>query len=385
MSEPLDLIIAGGGLAGGLAALALATRRPDVRFVLLEQGPEFGGNHVWSFFDSDVARADHDLIDPIGRSHWPDHEIHFPARSRTLSIGYNSIRSADLDRALRSALSPQQFRTGAEIVELGTGHALLGSGERITARGVIDARGPQRMAGLDLGWQKFLGRTYRFPRPHGRSRPVIMDALVDQADGYRFIYSLPFSPTILMVEDTYYSSSPVIEQERLTDGLDVLASELGGAGARVIAEESGVLPVLLGGEVDALWPATGPRVARLGLRGGFFHPTTGYSLPDAVRNAALLCEQRDFASARLRTLFHTRARTLWADRHFFQLLNRMLFNAAEPERRYAVLEHFYRLPEALIGRFYAAQLSAIDKLRIISGRPPVPIGRALAAMRGRAA
>jgi lycopene beta-cyclase len=61
----------------------------------------------------------------------------------------------------------------------------------------------------------------------------------------------------------------------------------------------------------------------------------------------------------------------------------MLFNAAEPDQRYAVLEHFYRLPEPLVGRFYAAQLSAIDKLRIVSGRPPVPIGRALAALRGR--
>jgi lycopene beta-cyclase len=383
VSKDLDLIIVGGGLAGGLAALGLAQRRPDVRFLLLEQGAGFGGNHVWSFFDSDVISADRDLIDPVKRSRWPEHEIHFPKRSRTLGIGYNSIRSEDFDRALRARLRPEQYRTGASIAELGSGHVLLDDGERIEASGVIDARGPERMAGLDLGWQKFVGRTYRYEQPHGRTRPVIMDAMVDQSDGYRFIYSLPFSPTTLMVEDTYYSSSPVVDRDRLGSGLDTIAGKLAGAEGTVISEETGVLPVLLGGDVDALWPERGARIARLGLRGGFFHPTTGYSLPDAVRNAALLCQQRDFTSARLHDLFHTRARTLWADRHFFQLLNRMLFNAAEPDQRYAVLEHFYRLPEPLVGRFYAAQLSAIDKLRIVSGRPPVPIGRALAALRGR--
>ena len=385
MSKPLDLIIAGGGLAGGLAALALSKRRPDVQFVVVEQGAGFGGNHTWSFFDSDVLGADRDLIDPIDRSRWAEHEIHFPKRSRTLGIGYNSIRSEDFSRALRAALRPGQYRTGAAIAELGSGHALLDTGERIEARGVIDARGPSAMSGLDLGWQKFVGRTYRFDRPHGRSRPVIMDSLVDQSEGYRFIYSLPFSATELMVEDTYYSASSVIDRERLGAGLDALGEQLGGSAGEVIAEETGVLPVLLGGEVDSLWPTKGPQLARLGLRGGFFHPTTGYSLPDAVRNAALLCQQRDFGSARLHALFHTRARTLWAERRFFQLLNRMLFNAAEPHERYAVLEHFYRLPEPLIGRFYAAQLSGIDKLRIVSGRPPVPIGRALAALRGKAA
>jgi lycopene beta-cyclase len=72
---------------------------------------------------------------------------------------------------------------------------------------------------------------------------------------------------------------------------------------------------------------------------------------------------------------------LWKERAFYQLLNRMLFRAAPPEDRYRVLEHFYRLPEPLISRFYAGRLTRLDKLRIVSGRPPVPIGKALAALR----
>jgi lycopene beta-cyclase len=86
-------------------------------------------------------------------------------------------------------------------------------------------------------------------------------------------------------------------------------------------------------------------------------------------------------SEALYALFRHRSRELWQERAFFRLLNRMLFEAAEPDQAYRVLEHFYRLPPAVIARFYAARLSGFDKMRILSGRPPVPIGRALSALR----
>jgi lycopene beta-cyclase len=375
------LVIAGGGLSGCLAALALAERRPDVPLLLLEQEESFGGNHVWSFFDSDIGADDRWLINPLVVCRWTDHEVRFPARGRSIGIGYNSVTSASLDRAVRARLRPEQHRLGCSIAELKPDAVLLANGERIEARGVIDARGGPLPEGLDLAWQKFVGRTYRLPQAHGSLRPVIMDAKVDQQSGYRFVYTLPFSNTEIMVEDTYYSTSPSLDVPLLRSRLDDYVRDRGWTNGEVCAEEKGVLPVLLGGDVERLW--RGEPVARLGLRGGFFHPTTGYSLPDAVRNAALLAGQEDFSSRAIHRLFRNRAAILWKERAFYQLLNRMLFRAAEPQQRYRVLQHFYRLPDALIGRFYAGRLTALDKLRILSGRPPVPIGKALSAMRER--
>ena len=46
MQSNKPLIIVGGGLAGSLAALAIAARRPDVPLLLVEAGDCFGGNHV---------------------------------------------------------------------------------------------------------------------------------------------------------------------------------------------------------------------------------------------------------------------------------------------------------------------------------------------------
>lgn len=380
-----ELIIAGGGLAGCLAALALAERRPDVDFLIIEEGDGFGGNHVWSFFDGDVEGRDRWLIEPLAGRRWSDHEVRFPHRRRTLGFGYNSVRSADLDERMRSALAPDRYRLRSRIAEVGPDHVVLSSGERYSAAAVIDARGAGPLPGLDLAWQKFVGLTCRFEAPHGVERPVIMDACVEQDDGYRFVYSLPFSATQMLVEDTYYSTSPVLDVPLVRCRVGSHLRRRGLEPAEILAQEAGVLPILLGGRLEDLWSALDPPVARLGLRGGFFHPTTGYSLPDAVRNAVLLAEQPEMTSGALHALFRRRAETLWNQRRFYQRLNRMLFRAAEPKQRYRVLEHFYRLPEPSIARFYAGRLTALDKLRILSGRPPVPVGRAMTAMRERRA
>jgi lycopene beta-cyclase len=383
VTERRPIVIAGGGLAGSLAALTLAQARPELAVLLLESGASFGGRHLWSFFDTDVGEAERALLAPMIAAHWHEHEVCFPARKRRLGFGYNSLRSEDLDRHVRASLAPAQFRLNAGVAALATDHVRLDSGERIEASAVIDARGPGPMTELDLAWQKFVGRTYAFERPHGRTRPVIMDACVDQDGGYRFVYTLPLSATELMVEDTYYSASPVLDVPLVGGRAETYLRASRLPPARAVAEETGVLPILLGGASSAVWPSGGPEVPRLGLRGGFFHPTTGYSLPDAARNALLLASLPDLHPQAIYRCFRSRAERLWSERRFYQRLNRMLFRAAAPSRRYRVLEHFYRLPEPVIARFYAGRSTALDKIRILSGRPPVPLGRAIAALRER--
>ena len=61
----------------------------------------------------------------------------------------------------------------------------------------------------------------------------------------------------------------------------------------------------------------------------------------------------------------------------------MLFGAAPPDLRYRVLQRFYRLDPGLIERFYAGESTMADKLRILSGKPPVPLGAAVASIFGQ--
>jgi lycopene beta-cyclase len=73
----------------------------------------------------------------------------------------------------------------------------------------------------------------------------------------------------------------------------------------------------------------------------------------------------------------------WRRGRFDRLLARMLLRAADPPQRYRVLERFYRLPEPLIERFYAGRSTFGDRLRILAGKPPVALTRAVAAMMER--
>ena len=104
-----DVAIAGGGLAGGLIALALAERRPALDVRLIEPGARLGGNHIWSFFDSDVAPDHRWLVEPLICHHWDGYEVAFPAHQRSLEAGYNSIASERLDAVVRGRLKPGQI------------------------------------------------------------------------------------------------------------------------------------------------------------------------------------------------------------------------------------------------------------------------------------
>jgi lycopene beta-cyclase len=380
MSSPLtnretcDVAIVGGGLAGGLIALALAERRPDLDVRLIESGPALGGNHVWSFFASDVAPEHLALVEPLIAYRWDDYDIAFPAHRRTLDTGYRSITSERFDAVLRARLGG--IILDADVAQVEPDGVTLSDGRSIAARGVIDTRGPGDLALLDAGWQKFVGRSLIVPDGHGVTRPVVMDATVQQIDGYRFVYLLPFSPTEIFVEDTYYSDSPALDVPAIHARIDAYAAARGWRVTGTDREEKGVLPVTIGGDFSDYWASTG-QGAKAGGRAGLFHPTTGYSLPDAVRMAHLIAEQPDLSSAALERLTERHARSHWNRRGFYRMLDAMLFRGAAPEERYKIMQRFYRLRAPLIERFYAGRSTLADKLRVLTGKPPIPVSRGL--------
>jgi len=382
MAAAGPLVIVGGGLAGSLAALALTERRPDIPVLLLESGSSFGGNHTWSYFDSDVPPGMAAIVEALQPVRWARHMVRFPARERTLPFAYNAVGAPALDALVRDRLPPGSWRLGAAVARIEPDGVVLQSGERIAASGVIDARGPGgAMPGLELGWQKFVGIEFAATSPTPDCATV-MDATIPQLDGYRFVYVLPLADDRVLVEDTYYSNSADLDVAEVAARVRELAAQRGLAGAE-LRQEVGVLPILIGGDPDIFWPASDP-IARLGLRGGFFHAMTGYSIGIALRLADALAERDGpFDSASLAGWTRAQFRRHWQASGYFRLLGRMLFHAAVPEERHRIFAHFYRLPPALIQRFYAGRLTGIDKLRILSGKPPVTLGAALGAMLGQ--
>ncbi len=374
-----DLILVGGGLAAGLIVWRLALDRPDLRVAVVERDGRIGGRHTWSFFDGDVSDADRDWLKPATAHRWEaGYDVFFHGLSRSLRTPYNSLTSERLHQAVAPLLGDRLI--AGEAVEVAPDRVTLSDGRVLIASGVIDARGPTMTSHLDLGWQVFLGRTLKLARPHGLTRPTIMDATVGQGDAYRFVYLLPFDATTMLVEDTYYADAPTLDRDLIRARIDAYARSRGWTVEQVIGEEEGVLPIVLDGDIEGFW-AEGEPVARVGLAAALFHPTTGYSLPDAVATARMIAGMEDLSSAALRAATESRSKALWAERAFYRLLDRMLFRAAEPGERWKVLRRFYGLPEGIVRRFYAGRSTALDKVRLLAGKPPVPVVKAIHQLR----
>jgi lycopene beta-cyclase len=374
-----DVLLVGGGLAASLIALRLKRGRPGLRVIMLERDARIGGEHTWSHFATDVAPAIGEWLGPLIAHEWAGYDVRFPAHARTLTTTYRAITSQRLHEVMSELLGDEAW-LGVEASEVKAETVRLVDGRRLAAPLVIDARGPRRSRRLALGWQKFLGQEARLAAPHGLTRPVIMDATVPQLDGYRFLYLLPLAPDRLLIEDTRYADGPALDIARIGGDIRAYVATQGWTVAEIIREEVGVLPIALAGDIEAYWDEAPVGAADAGMRAALFHPTTGYSLPDAARQAELVAGLPQLTTAAVREAIVAMSKRAWRRRGFYRLLNRMLFRAAAPAERYRVLERFYRLPQPLIERFYAGEASAADKLRILAGKPPVPIGRALGCL-----
>lgn len=379
-----DIAIAGGGLAGGLIALALTRARPDLSVVLVEEGEVLGGNHRWSWFESDLDAQGNALLATMRKTSWDGgYDVAFPGLVRHLSTPYVSLASADFDAALRRELPAEVIRCRAAIAGLDAQGIHLASGEDIPARAVIDCRGFEPTTHLNGGWQVFMGRHMRTPRPHGITRPLIMDARVEQVGGYRFVYVLPLGVDEVFIEDTYYADSPVLDRRVLGARIEAYCGSHRLEG-QVLGNETGVLPVITGGNFAA-WQAEGriPGVARAGTRALLCHPLTSYSLPQAIETALAVAADADLPGEQMAAMLESRAAAHWRRTGFYRMLGRMLFDAGEADSRYRVFRRFYGLSQPLVERFYAARSSLFDKARVLCGVPPVPVGEAIGAILGQ--
>lgn len=377
-----DILLVGGGLSAGLIALALRRHRPEARVGIIEAGDSFGGNHTWSSFQADLSPAGAEIAAPLIAYKWDGNDVRFPGFRRELAASYQSATSDRLHAALMEALAPEGRLLGVPVVAVEPNSVSLADQRVLTAGAVIDARGQGPSPHLELGYQKFVGLEVELEAPHGLVRPIIMDATVDQQDGYRFVYTLPFTPTTALIEDTYYADGAGLDRAAVAARVKAYAAAQGWAIRRVIRNEDGVLPIAIDGDIAKHLAQFPEGVAPVGMAAALFHPVTGYSFPDAVRLALHVAALPDLSGATIDRACREFAIRTWESRKFYRLLNKMLFRAAFPDERRQVLERFYRLDAALVGRFYAGQSSFYDKARILTGKPPIPVGRAIRGIVG---
>lgn len=364
-----DCVIVGGGLAGGLLLAALKHNQPALRILLLESQDQLGGNHTWCFHSTDLPNHS-EWVRPFISKTWRRQKVAFPEYERFLEQEYNAICSEDFSKALLKQFS-DSISLNTSVSSISAKEIICSNGQVLSAEYIVDARGWLPVSdSKSQGYQKFLGLDVRLRRPHGLDYVFLKDARVPQTDGYRFFYLLPWSEDRLLVEDTYYSNGPDLDPEKIQLQILNYIKAQGWEIESIERVEQGCLALpYLESKVES-----SEDVIRLGASSGIFQPVTGYTFPVTVAKANLLASLPLAQWSQAIRDFDQEARSRY---RFLLYLNRMLFLAAQPSQRYQVLQRFYRLPEELIARFYKGDLRASDYARILIGKPPVSIIKAV--------
>ena len=356
------ILIAGGGLAGSLAALAMARHRPEVPVLLVEERETFGGDGYRLFADAELSKEGSALVAPLAVDRWPGAYAAFPGLARKLKGELAGFGAEDLHRAVTQALDPKSCRLGTRVVAVREDALVLDGGETIKAEGAIDARGAANLSTLALLHQTRLERDYRFPAPHRVDRPVLIDATMSDGGGLRYFECIPLSEVRLLVAEVAISER-VQPDEEAGKRIAAYVKARGWARPRASGERSVTRPLPFGGDFAAFWRLGGARAAKLGLRGGFVHPFTGREIGDAAETALLLASQRDFSGNALHDLFEDEAKQVWKEREFLRGVMASLV-AGAPEQRRARLERLYRLDPGIIQRLQADRLGLVDRWRV---------------------
>ncbi len=414
-SNENDYILVGGGLQSGLLCLALQHHQPHARVLLIERAAKLAGNHTWSFHPGDVPETCRPWVEPLMQHVWPSYEVRIGTYRREVELAYASVPATHLAKVVAKRIacksqpivvgvgtpgvpppgfssessmdletskvfessmnevSPEEhlrILTGTEVAKLGHDHVITTLGEVYHGRLVIDCRGPASIEGgfAGCGFQKFWGFELELDQDWPFDVPVVMDASSDQSDGFRFVYSLPFSSRRVLVEDTRFSDSRDLDHDECFEHVALYLKTLGIDQFKIVRKESGILPMPFSDEMrpSARNPLAG------GYAGGWFHAATGYSFPMAVGFAEAVArvppEQAPRAIANLAASHQWRS-------HYSRFLNRLLFRLVAPRWRHRIFRRFYRvLDEAAIERFYSHRFLASDAFRIVMGIPPTLIG-----------
>jgi lycopene beta-cyclase len=384
-TESIKFVVVGAGLSGLILAWRCLSSNPNVSVIIIDSNHIIGGDHTWSFNINDIESSLHEWIEPFIAHTWEKYDVKFKGYSRRLNIPYCTGNSNSLRACVEPFIKSGRLKLilDTEVIKLTSFDVTILSGEKLTGDYIFDARGFTFDDNIKLGIQKFYGKTIETVKPHNLKYPIIMDATVAQNDGYRFIYCLPFSKNKILIEDTYYSDGLNFDQDKYNKRIDKYIEANDWTEHKVIRVEKGILPITLA--VDSkLIEKRGLKYnepIKIGMRGNFYHPVTGYSFPDSVRLASKISKTINSSDKNKRLNLDLEIRKykllLYRRDRYFRLLNRLLFKASLPSKRHLVLQRFYTLSESLIKRFYEGNLHKKDKLRILIGKPPVPVLKAL--------
>jgi lycopene beta-cyclase len=377
MSEPqtIDLVILGAGCAGLSLARKLAVKKVTGTVMLIEPRHTYQDDRSWCFWESEQ----HALSDWVSYSWpiWSFSKTGQAKQSRHLSgYSYQYIRSIDFYRNSLTAIGSWPAITlklgqAVQTVEKKSSHWEIATdqGETYRAHQVLDTRSLssesldqatllQCFAGVEIeledGTQVDPGQI------------ELMTQMQIVNDEFCFTYVLPYTPTRLLVELTYFARSRP-DRAELEQQLAQVLAQRGWSGSKVVRTEYGELPMGL----PTAQTDDGQQPPRAGMRAGALRASSGYGFLRiqrwAERCAEHYCQHGEVLAEK--------GSGYWLQKMDQIFLNVLRANPALAPDLFDTL--LGKIEPRRFIRFMNDQASFSDCIRIVACMPKVPFIKAL--------
>jgi len=385
-SAEYDYLIVGGGAAGLSLAYHIAQepRLANKRVMLIEPEAKDQNDRTWSFWAEEPG-----LFDDIVAHEWRKIAFRSPGFEKIIDLGtyrYKTINGLDYYRFVHRALALKpQFKVVRGNIEhledtVGGISAVTATGS-FTAHYAFDSR-PPNLAQLKqphkyryllqhfVGWEVETDTDIFDP-----TTVEFMDFRGEQQHEARFMYVLPYTSRKALVEYTLFSENTLPKADYEEAIRQYLSATLGLTAYRVVAEETGAIPM-----TDHPLPTrTGAHTINIGTRGGRAKPSTGYAFKRIQQHSARL------VAALARTGQPPANAT--GDKWQFHLFDTLLLDIMQRRgevTRDIFRELFERNPVERIFRFLDEKTSWADNLRVMNSVSSGPFMRSIAhVLRGR--
>jgi lycopene beta-cyclase len=406
-------MILGGGCAGLSLAWNLLERGYREPMLIVDRRERYENDRTWCFWDVEPTPFS-DLATHAWRR-WAVHDggVGGEVVACCPEYPYLRLRSIDVYRRVLDRLA------SASNVTLALGRSIVDVDE--TARDVrvrttdgefaglraFSGSGPAGSPGPGPGpdpdhppslLQHFRGQTIRVGAPtFDPSCPMLMDFRASQDDGPHFVYLLPLSETVALVENTYLFPFAMTAERHRVEIAEYLGLRFGlmAGSYEVLEEESGAIPMTMEMAVTDRSGAAPPsplvaasRITPIGLAGGAARPSSGYAFVRIQRQVSALAERfmegddpgrsspppcSSFVPTGVRASKY---------RFFDAVFLKTLTDRPDLAPR-IFARMFARARPASVVRFLSERSTTIDDLRMVAALPKVPFLRASRALGDR--
>ena len=368
----VDIIIAGGGLAGLTLALECSkhTFFDDKKIVILDRDDKSTNDRTWCFWAANAV-----FLPPVLFRSWKNCRFFGEDFDRALNIEpftYHMIRGLDFYQWAKSVLNNKPnivwIKANIESIDSLNGVVKTNAGVFKGAwvfnsafRAKIEEPQPNDQYTQLL--QHFQGWVIQTTEAQfDPSTITLMDYRVAQKGDTRFVYVLPFSETEAMVEFTVFSTALCSKEEYTVELNNYINKYLQITDFKIKETEFGVIPM-----VDIPLKNQEGRVVNIGTAGGFVKGSSGYAFMRTQRKIKGFVENWVLSGAPDPAIL----RSSWRYRFYDSVMLRVLKNKTVAGSRFFSML-FQHLPAALIFRFLVEVSTFADDIRLMRVPPIWP-------------